>query len=372
MTSCSDCGLCEAVCPCAHKDENSTPLARTYAAANVDLDERMHSSSGGVFIQLARETIDGGGVVFGAAFDEKWEVHHVAAETMDEVESLMGSKYVQSRIGETFKEAETALKAGRKVLFTGTSCQIKGLLSYLRRPYENLLAVDVICHGAPSPGVWRRYVEEIEAKAAQRAAAGKNTVLSVSNGGIPAIAGIAFRDKYESGWKKYCFVVRTSASQADRNSVLQSDIHYENPFMRGFLANIYLRPSCYDCRAKGGKSGADITLADFWGIDELLPEWDDDHGTSLVVVHTAKGEAAFDSIGAKRQEVSPEDAFRRNVSYHTSVAAPPARAPFFEGLSQGHSVTALVRRAFYVPLYKRIIPFAIRKSKALARKLLRR
>lgn len=208
---------------------------------------------------------------------------------------MMGSKYLQARVETGFADAERFLKQGRYVLFSGTPCQIAGLHKYLRKDYPNLLSVDFLCHGVPSPGVWRRYLKETmsDLQSARRAAAGKNTVFPSLNV-MPTIVGIEFRDKTLHGWKKYSFVVRgKSAFNADKNSVLLSDIHRENPFMRGFLSDIYLRPSCYECKCKNGVSHSDLTIADFWGIDRLMPDFDDDKGIGLALVNTVKGKQIF-------------------------------------------------------------------------------
>ena len=209
IPSCVDCGICEKVCPVLNLEEPRKPL-QVFAAKNKNEDQRLRSSSGGIFILLAEQTICEGGVVFGARFDKNWEVEHCYAETLEELEPLMRSKYVQSRIGNTYKEAERFLKGGRKVLFVGTSCQIAGLHRFLKRDYDNLLTVDFICHGVPSPGVWRKYLGEIENCIPSRSeVAGKNTVLSFSLKSMPVITGIDFREKQLGGycWKKYGFVV---------------------------------------------------------------------------------------------------------------------------------------------------------------------
>ena len=206
---CVGCGLCEKVCPIINRPEK-LPVKEVLAVKNRNEDERMASSSGGVFVALAKKVIDQGGVVFGAVFDENWEVKHTYAESMGGVRPMMGSKYVQSRIGDTFRQAEKFLKDGRKVLFTGSPCQITALHNYLRKDYPNLLSVDFLCHGVPSPGVWRRYLDEVFDRSARRAAAGKNTVLSSSLKSLPVITGIDFRDKTLHGWQKYSFVVRYS------------------------------------------------------------------------------------------------------------------------------------------------------------------
>lgn len=171
-STCIDCGLCETVCPVIHQSTVRKPIA-VCAAKNKDEKIRLSSSSGGAFTALAESVIDEDGVVFGAKFDEDWSVVHDYMETREGLAAFRGSKYVQSRIGDSFKKAEQFLKAGRKVLFSGTPCQIAGLKRFLRKEYDNLLTVDFICHGVPSPGVWREYLKEETA----RQCGGKNTVL---------------------------------------------------------------------------------------------------------------------------------------------------------------------------------------------------
>lgn len=168
-TVCINCGLCEKTCPIISRPEK-LPTMEVLAVKNRNEAERMASSSGGVFIALAKKVIEQGGVVFGAVFDENWEVKHTYSETLDGVKPMMGSKYVQSRIGESFCQAERFLKEGRKVLFTGSPCQITALHNYLHKDYPNLLAVDFLCHGVPSPGVWRRYIDEMFTYATHMAA----------------------------------------------------------------------------------------------------------------------------------------------------------------------------------------------------------
>lgn len=211
---CIKCGLCEKVCPILNQADK-LPVQEVLAVKNPDEEERMNSSSGGVFLPLAREVINKGGVVFGAIYDKSWEVHHVYAEKIEDVYPMMGSKYLQSKIENTYKEAERFLKQGREVMFVGSPCQIAGLRTFLRnKEYPNLLAVDFLCHGVPSPGVWRRYLAEtyggygVKEHGRLQATAGKNTVLLSSLNATSPIGDIKFRDKRESGWKKYRFVVR--------------------------------------------------------------------------------------------------------------------------------------------------------------------
>ena len=168
---CVECGLCEKVCPIKHIPERKAPQS-VLAAKHHDEAIRFKSSSGGIFTAIATRIIDCGGVVFGAKFNSEWKVVHSYTDNKEGLEAFRRSKYVQSRIGDSYQKAQRFLKEGRKVLFTGTPCQIAGLKCFLRKEYDNLLTVDVICHGVPSPEVWREYIKELRPKGA----AGKNTV----------------------------------------------------------------------------------------------------------------------------------------------------------------------------------------------------
>ena len=331
-SACIDCGLCEKVCPILNPSATKEPL-QVFAAKNKNEEQRLKSSSGGIFILLAEYIIEQGGVVFGARFNQKWEVEHCYAETIEELVPLMRSKYVQSDIGNTYKEAEIFLKQGRQVMFVGTSCQIAGLKKFLRREYVNLLAVDFICHGVPSPGIWRKYLEEIK---------------SLQSSSV--ITGINFREKQLGGysWKKYGFEVRSkSPSKGDKNTVLKSGIFYENIFMRGFLSNLYLRPSCYKCTAKNGASGSDLTIADFWGIQNYHPEFDDDKGVSVVFVHTFKGNNIIKKLSSNLDiiECNFKEATRPNPSYNYSVKIPEKYSLFWSIYEKTTSVHDAVSTA---------------------------
>lgn len=147
---CTNCGLCEMVCPVINQQPEQAPIA-TYAAINSDQAVREESSSGGIFTLLAEETINNGVVVFGAAFNDKWQVAHTYANEINDIKKFRGSKYVQSDICGSYSVAEKFLKEGKEVLFSGTPCQIAGLKRFLRKEYKNLKTIDFICHGVPSP-----------------------------------------------------------------------------------------------------------------------------------------------------------------------------------------------------------------------------
>ena len=354
--SCVECGLCEKICPILNPQDETFPL-QVIAAKNTNTEERLGSSSGGLFLPLAKSIINEGGIVFGADYDSNWEVHHVGVENISGLYALMMSKYLQSRIENTYKEAEKFLKCGRKVMFVGTPCQIAGLHGFLRhKVYPNLLTIDVVCHGAPSPGVWRQYLaetysEEEFIKSRLQAAAGKNTVLYQSLNAKSPIGDIKFRDKTMSGWKKFRFVVRSkSASKADNNSVLSSDIHSDNPFMQGFLSNIYLRPSCYDCKCKNGVNHSDLTIADFWGIQNVTSDFDDDKGVGLVLVNTQKGKEYFELLGMDVRKSSLEIVHQFNGVFCKSVNKHPKRSLFFTLISDKKTIKEAVYICSIIPL----------------------
>lgn len=358
---CIKCGLCEKVCPILNQADK-LPVQDVLAVKNPNEEERMNSSSGGVFLPLAREVINKGGVVFGAVYDEHWEVHHVYAEKIEDVYPMMGSKYLQSRIENTYKEAETFLKQGREVMFVGSPCQIAGLRTFLRnKEYPNLLAVDFLCHGVPSPGVWRRYLAETyggydtKEKSRLQATAGKNTVLLSSLNAKSPIGDIKFRDKTESGWKKYRFVVRQkSALKADKNSVLSSDIHYDNPFMRGFLSDIYLRPSCYECKCKNGVNHSDLTIADYWAARVTDQDFDDDKGIGLVLVNTLKGEEYFKRLNMTVRKSTLDKAHLCNGGFNEYTHVHPKRTVFFNMFQQGKSVKQSVNICLHITMWCRL------------------
>lgn len=353
--TCIDCGICEKVCPVINQSDERDSL-HVYAAKNRNEEIRLKSSSGGIFTLLAEETLKENGVVFGARFDENWEVKHDCTETMEGLAAFRGSKYLQSRMEDSYKKAETFLKQGRKVLFSGSPCQIAGLRKFLRKEYENLLAVDFICHGVPSPKVWRMYLDETCQKIIDQG--GKKSVSSVlANGGRKScIEAIGFRDKI-SGWKKFSFFLKLNSRiiKGGKNTAGFFEPHPGNIFMRGFLSNLYLRPSCHSCAAKSGKSGSDITIADYWGIHHFMPDFDDDRGVGLVLVNSLKGEKLYNSLTPcmESQETGVEEAKRHNGGFKATLAVSPRRLDFFRAINQGKPMIATTEQILHVSLFRK-------------------
>lgn len=304
--TCIGCHKCEKTCPIITPIKIPTDFeTQAYAAINKDDNVRMRSSSGGMFYALAKWTIDQNGVVFGAKFDEKWNVIHDYAETIEGIEPFMRSKYVQSRIGDTFKQTKEFLKAGRQVLFVGTPCQIGGLHSFLGKDYENLVMVDFICHGVPSPKVWLTYLNETT----------KGVKLVEFN----------FRDKCD-GWVDFqCVFIKTKSS-------IQREKQLSNLFFRGFINNVYLRNSCFSCPFKSVHHISDITIADAWGIQHYSPHMNDNKGTSAILVHSQKGEKCINVLSPliKTESISIEDVTFHNPSLIQSSSKPKyRRLPFY-------------------------------------------
>lgn len=356
IITCINCGLCQKVCPMLNPSAPKSPL-HVFGAKNKNEEQRLKSSSGGIFILLAEYIIKQGGVVFGAKFNQNWEIEHCYAETIEELQPLMRSKYVQSNIGNTYKEAEQFLKQGRQVMFVGSSCQIVGLKRFLRKEYNNLFAIDFVCHGVPSPGVWRKYLEEI--KSSQSETAEKKTTLSFTLKSKPVITGINFREKQNGGysWKKFGFEIKSkSPSKHDKNTVLKSEIFNENIFMKGFLLNLYLRPSCYKCTAKNGASESDLTVADFWGIQNYHPEFDDDKGVSAVFVHTEKGKNIIKELNQQMETITSDmkEVITSNSSYLQSVSIPKKYSLFWKTYKKTASVHVSVRAAMKITFFEKV------------------
>lgn len=349
ISQCVECGLCEKVCPVINKSDKRLPL-NVFAAKNKDEQDLLASSSGGLFVLLAKIILRQGGVVFGARYDEQWNVVHSYVENEKEIKQFLGSKYVQSRIGNTYQETKMFLKAGRKVLFSGTSCQIAGLKKYLSRDYDNLLTVDVICHGVPSPKVWRMYLDEIKQDAYMNGESAMNShQKQVSEKGVFSenikITNISFRDK-RLGWRKYCFSLKLIKVSNDgkQNTISFSQISRDNPYMRLYLRNIILRPSCYSCPVKSGRGQSDITIGDFWGIENVYPEYDDNRGVGLMIVNTERCKDFVANIEADMKSVSFEEAIVANPAYYSSSRIPNNRQSFFKQLDSNIRVSILGKK----------------------------
>ena len=285
---------------------------KVYACYNKDKDVRLSSSSGAVFSSLAEYVLNKNGIVYGVAMSEDcYSAEFIAVTDRSGLTKLRGSKYLQAKVGDTFKKAKVELQAGKLVLFTGTGCQVNGLKNFLGKDYDNLICMDVICHGAPSPALWKEYAQYQEKKSGGK------------------LKGINFRCKDES-WTD--FGLKEVLEDIPEDSVKRLYIPKDkDPYMQMFLRDYCLRPSCYECVAKKEKM-SDITIGDFWGIELVDEEMADVSGTSIVILRTKKGDTVFNKIvdGMKTKEVSYEAAIRWNPAEYKSCEKPLCRSAFLK------------------------------------------
>lgn len=288
-------------------------MIKTYACILNEKNIRMDSSSGAVFSALANRTLLNNGIVYGVAMSgDNTRAEYISVDAIEDLYKLRGSKYMQAYVGDTYKRVKEDLCIGKDVLFSGTGCLVNGLKNYLGKDYDNLLCVDVICHGTPSPKVWKEYVKYQERR----------------NEGT--LKYINFRCK-DSSWEDFGSKEVISSLVNHKELYISKD---DDKYMELFLRNYDLRESCYNCLAKNIKK-SDITIADFWGIDEVAPEMNDHKGTSLVITRTKKGQEVFESISSKLKikEVSYEEGVRANPSEYKSVDKPAQRETFFVDLN---------------------------------------
>jgi coenzyme F420-reducing hydrogenase beta subunit len=348
MDKCVRCEVCLSVCHvlCRYTVD-STPKA--YAAYNKDDTIRQNSSSGGIFTNLALDVLEKNGVVFGALFDDDFNVYHGHIEDKADLYKMRKSKYVQSEIGNSFNIAKEFLQAGRCVLFSGTPCQLAGLKLFLSKPYDNLLMVDIICHGVPSPKVWSKYRALLSEK--------------------EQIDQINFRDQTK-GWRD--FALRFDFKRGRKKIKVQDD----DPYLFAFFRNIILRPACYDCTEKSLHRKADITIADFWGIENAHPDFSDDIGISLIITQGAKGEAALDAIRPDIEIIDSDIDMvpKYNTAATKSSSIPDNRDEFFEKLDEIDFKTLLATyctEPFSIRMKKKTDK-QIRKLKDMIKKIIRR
>lgn len=290
---CIQCGKCVKVCPCvnipkAHKKTKS------FACSANNKDELLSSSSGGVFAVMAREILQNGGYVCGAVFDEDFSVVHQVIDAEGQLKKIKGTKYVQSKIGSVYSQIKELLEQNMTVLFSGTPCQVAGLVSFLGKEYDNLITVDLICHGVPSPVIWQDYLKEVS--------------------GDDKIVDVNFRNK-ENG------IDNATIDFTFDNGDIKQSRYADDPYVKGFLNNYYLRPSCFECKFKGMKRCSDMTIGDFWAVKEYYPDFDSKYGTSAVITRSEKAQALIDRISKKvnRIEVKADHLSVWNENLLTSV-----------------------------------------------------
>lgn len=304
---CIQCGNCITVCPVRQKHEKDKAEMSCWAAKS-KLPEP-DSASGGIFAVAAKYVLRKGGIVFGAAYNESFQVVHSYITEENELYRLQGSKYVQSKIGYSFRQAEKFLRKGKLVLFSGTACQIAGLKRFLSQPYENLICIDIVCHGVPAPRVWEKYLERFHKK--------------------EKIDKINFRN--EKGIEEKRFYIHFNNGKA------YEKVYPQDPFIWGFCYDLFLRSSCYACRFKENRGNADITIGDAWGMKRYVPFlFRGKSKVSILVVNTEYGERLLQEWkkDLELQEVQPEWIIKNNKMLRYSTLYNKNRDIFFAELKK--------------------------------------
>ena len=307
---CTGCGLCARRCPALSPRSAGGFTGKTYAARLKDRERLLQSASGGVFAGLAEAVLAEGGVVFGAVYDDGMSVRHIAVESASGLQRLKGSKYVESFTGDSFREAEAFLKSGRTVLYSGTPCQIAGLRAFLGKDYDNLLTVDLICHGVPSRKLFAKYLEWLGRKCGGR------------------IIYYGFRDKDVGGWS--CggkFKTKTKTKTKTMDALC-------DPYYASFLRGETYRESCYTCPFAGMERAGDITVGDFWGIERFHPDFDRDGGVSAVIVSTEKGGRLLEGLRGKFDllECAADEMRAHNTNLRHPSERPAMRDSIYQGI----------------------------------------
>lgn len=267
---CINCGLCRKVCSWEHPQFNNDENPAVLASVLKNKAERQRSTSGGAFYAIAEWIVLQKGVVYGAAFDENLQLHHISAETIEELQPIRGSKYLQSKLEGVFKDVEKNLKLGRWCYFTGTGCQVAGLKAYLRKDYTTLITSDLVCHGVPSQKIFNEHISYMEKKYNDK------------------ITSYRFRDyKLGEGCETCCF--------ANRKSIIKPS-YMLSPYLYSFMYAYTYRYSCYECRFAHVPRQGDFTLADFWGIQKYFPDFDISNGVSLLLINTQRGTKLWNKI----------------------------------------------------------------------------
>lgn len=326
---CINCGLCRKVCSWEHPKYDGDEKPTVLASILKNKEERQRSTSGGVFYAVAEWIISQGGVVYGAAFDENFQLHHIGVYTIDGLQKLRGSKYLQSNLGTVFKDIERELKTGRWCYFTGTGCQVAGLRAFLRKDYPSLITSDIVCHGVPSQKLFDEHITYLEEKYYDK------------------VVSYQFRDcqKGKGG---------ETVNFAHRKTIKKPG-YVLSPYLYSFMYGLTHRYSCYGCRFAQLPRQGDITLADFWGIEYIYPKFDRSNGASLLLLNTQKGRDLWDKIkGNCTFEVSNvRDASKHNGNLVHPSDMPSIRNSVYQEIKhKGYAIVA--KELFRPPHYYRL------------------
>ncbi len=310
VEECVNCGMCEKVCPVQNVGAaDETFVQKAFVVQNKDEKVLRESTSGGAFSAIAKWILDQGGVVFGVHLNDKFEAEHSFVERYENLAQFRNSKYVQSSVGFAYKEAKNFLNQGRKVLFSGTGCQLEGLFNYLRKPYENLYAIDVICRATPSPLVLRKYLEMQQGRGLD-------------------LRDVKFRDKYHG--YKYSNMSLFTKNNKDYHEGIDTDV-----YLRAFFSGMSIRPSCTECRFRRVHRRTDMTIWDCFTIDDFSKELDNDKGATRIIMHSSRAEEILNSLHSELKIVEVDFA-KAIAGVHELTDGPkmhPRRDEFFADLN---------------------------------------
>lgn len=373
--TCNGCGVCALVCPkkcikmvedgegflypeideskcikcnkcrrfCANFNNKEEKNEKAYVAINNSNEQLKESSSGGMFYILAEYTIKNNGVVFGVTYNKNLKAVHECAETLEECKKFCGSKYVRSDLQDSYSKVKQFLDEGRKVLFTGTACQISGLKKFLGKEIENLILCDILCHANPSPKVFELYIKNLE---------------KIKN---KKVKYVWFRSK-ENGWKNQTPIIEYEDGQKEE----------ENSYFIAFVWEMINRPSCYSCQFASKRRISDFTIGDFWGIEKVFPDIETTGGVSLLNVNSEKGSRIFDEVKEKMNYKEVDYELACSFNHYHNVSVHSNRDKFFKGISDGsineNNIIEYMKKYTKKPLYRRIIG----KGKRIIKKIVKR
>lgn len=306
IENCINCNKCNKVCPIINPYEKRDKHQHAFAAINFNNKIRLKSSSGGIFYAISDFILQQNGIIYGAAFDKKWNVFHTHAQNKEQLLKLMGSKYIQSNINTTYDEIKRELKSGRKVLFCGTSCQVSGLNHFLAKEYENLLTLELLCHGVSSYKIWNNFLRDFL----------KKIHLNITD-----VTEISFRNK-SPNTIDYQFSIK------DNHGNVYQDFFYNIPYMRAFLSNLILRPSCYNCKSKKYKSKGDLLIGDLWNKYDKNP-YNNSQGTSIIIVNSHKGDRILQKCNIISEKIGSEYINKNNSGFRIHQYKNKNRERFF-------------------------------------------
>lgn len=325
-SKCVDCHLCEKVCPILNKTHNDFPKT-AYIVRNNDPEIVRSSTSGGAVTAFSKEILKNGGVVFGGAFDDNFDVRHTHAETENELSKFRSSKYVQSDMGSTYTEVKQLLDSGRSVMFAGTPCQVEGLKYYLRKPYDNLFTIDFVCRAVPSPFVWKKYREFMQKKFGSE--------ITYAN----------FREK-TYGYHSANLTLRFANG---KKSIENTNTDY---MLKSFFKGICSRPSCYDCKFREAGRVSDLTVFDCWDITRYVSRLaDDDKGYTAVIIQSTKGAEMLEKAKHNLIVYPADSKLLFGNDGHMAMENPEChknRKEYFEMLNSGSNIEQAVKK--YIPI----------------------